>query len=296
MEIEILLVCIGNFQEYILYNITQLIELGYKINFIGEQKFFNELKDFDINLIDAAEFESFTEFDKRTWGSFKYFRQGFWVHTSKRFFLIHDYMKKYEKKNIIHLENDVLLYYNFNNMDIKFENKLHLTMDCDTRCIPGIVYIPDYTFIEGLFEKYDYVLNDMQNMSDYYNRCKNLCLTLPIIQKNIHYNSNDLLTRNQDQFEGIFDAAAIGQYLGGIDPKNINDMLAHDKFRDVSKFGPGHINNRCWVDYSKYNIIWKKNEKGYNLPYIVLDDKDIPIYNLHIHCKNLEKFTMIDYE
>ena len=45
------------------------------------------------------------------------------------------------------------------------------------------------------------------------------------------------------------------------------------------------------VDKSKpvdnvYTFIWKEGK-----PYIKLDGKEVPIYNLHIHCKDLKKFV-----
>ena len=73
----------------------------------------------------------------------------------------------------------------------------------------------------------------------------------------------------------IFDAAAIGQYLFGIDPKNT-----------TQKHTEGFINETCVVKYNKYRFIWKYYQGIYR-PYIIIGDQTIPIFNLHIHSKRL---------
>ena len=65
----------------------------------------------------------------------------------------------------------------------------------------------------------------------------------------------------------------MGQYLGGIDPRNKPGNTV------------GFVNETCLVKYNMYTFIWKEGK-----PYIRIEGKDVPIFNLHIHCKNLEKF------
>ena len=81
---------------------------------------------------DSLNIDSF----KKQNGYDKNFRQGFWVNTSKRFFIIYEYMKINNIENVLHLENDVLIY---NKMDYDFDEKIYITMDNENRCIPGIV-------------------------------------------------------------------------------------------------------------------------------------------------------------
>ena len=142
MNNTIILVSIGTFQEYIIYNINQLLLLSYNIIVITEQKYFYHFdKNYNIQLIDSNtinidKFDSKSKLDKD-------YRNGFWHLCSKRLFLVYYYMKKYNQTNVIHLENDVLLYTKFNNFKFN-KDKLYLTIDSDNRCIPGILYIPTY--------------------------------------------------------------------------------------------------------------------------------------------------------
>ena len=277
-KITIILVSVGTFQNYILDNIKQLLHFKYNITVITDKKFFHYLNNINtINIIDSNIL--LTSFDNNS-KLCKSFRNGFWHNSSKRLFLIYEYMKQYNITNCIHLENDVLLYYDFNNY--KFDkNKIYLTIDAPTRCIPGIIYIPHFKLLDNLINNYNYSKNDMYNMNLFYNNNKNICITFPIIKNNKHYNKTDIYNHNFNLFNGIFDAAAIGQYLGGVDPRNIPGNSI------------GFINETCVVKYNNYEFKWITYNNGYKIPYIIIDNDEIPILNLHIHSKNLSKF-MID--
>ena len=89
---------------------------------------------------------------------------------------------------------------------------------------------------------------------------------------------NSLKNQNYKNFEIIFDAAAMGQYLGGVDPRNIPGDTT------------GFINETCIIKYDKYHFKWKE-EDNVRRPFLVTEDGNwVRIFNLHIHCKDLEKF------
>lgn len=272
---NIILICINNFQNYIWYNIVQLLDLGYNVIVVTNKNFFHKFNYFsNITLINGDEFD--INQDK----IFHSFEDDFWGSTSKRLFLLYYVMKKYNYQNCIHLENDVLLYYNFK--DYKFENKIYLTMDADNRCIPGIIYIPEYKYLSNLILNYKIDKNDMINMALFYQNNKDICVTFPIIKQNNSYNFNDNYSENFNLFGGIFDAAAIGQYLGGYFkfdkqiPKNVGEKC---------------INETCIINYNNYKFFWKKIKNRW-FPYIEIEKQLIPIMNLHIHSKQLKNFLI----
>jgi hypothetical protein len=275
---EIILIDLINYQPYIQDNIKQLKLFNYNITIITDSSLishFNSLT--NINLITTENLEinnlEINNYNKKSKLD-KTFRNGFWNLTSKRLFYLYLYMKKYNKNNCFHIENDVLIY---DNINIPDKNKVWLTMDNPSRCIAGIMFIPNYTFLEPLINNYNYQKDDMTNLAIYYNNNLNLCNTFPIINSK---KNNTIYSKNFKIFNTIFDAAAIGQYLGGTDPK---------KHIGITE---GFINETCVINYSKYNFKWKydKDKKIY-LPYIIIDNKDILIANLHIHCKKLSNFS-----
>ena len=268
---NIFLISIGIFQSYILLNIKQLLKFDFNIYVITESKFFKNLEPYkdSIKLIDESTIH--TEFKKIKLNSD--FRNGFWNNTSKRFFIIYEYMKINNIKNIIHIENDVLIY---NNMNYYFEEKIYITMHSSQKCVPGIIYIPNYNLLTKLINNYDYTKNDMYNLGKFFNENKDIVKTFPIIDDSIDKN---IYNENFKQFNSIFDAAAIGQYLGGIDSRNKNGDTI------------GFINQTCEIKYNKYIFKWIKKD-NYYIPHIQIKNNLIPINNLHIHSKNLNDFLI----
>ena len=264
MKKNVILVVIGHFQNYILTNIKQLLTLGYKPHVILDLHFFPFLEKFekDVVLIDAASL--ITNYDKET-----HFPDGFWKYCSKRLFLVYEYMKKENLENVIHLENDVLLY---STMDYPFDENIYLTMDSASRCIPGIIFIPNYKLLTNLVENYDFGRNDMVNMALFYRENNDIVKTFPIIDDSVEVS---MYNENFNQFNSIFDGAAIGQFLGGT--HGVPDTA--------------FVNETCEIKYDKYNFEWVKKDK-FLVPYIKINDKLILINNLHIHSKNLEKFSI----
>ena len=268
---NIILVSVGTFQNYILDNIQQLTQLGFSnIHVITEKINFKNFIQYDkVILVDADKLDT-SYFDKNSKLN-KSFRNGFWNFASKRFFLMYEYIKNNNIIDIIHLENDVLLY---TNMNYNFDEKIYITMDSKNRCIPGIIYIPNYLLLSKLIEQYNFSQNDMINLAGFYYNNKDIVKTFPIIDDSI---DKCIYNENYKQFSSIFDGAAIGQYLGGVDPRNnVGNTI-------------GFVNETCIIKYDKYNFKWliKKNGK---FPYIEINKKLIPINNLHIHCKDLKKF------
>jgi hypothetical protein len=269
---NIILVSIGTFQSYIKENINQLLNFDFDINVILDRPFFKEMDKYktSIKLIDSATLE--TDFDKKTRLD-KNFRNGFWNNASKRLFLVYEYIKMKNLTNVIHLENDVLLY---NDLNYNFEEKIYITIDSEKRCIPGIIYIPKYDLFTKCIKNYDFTQNDMINLAKFYSNNKDIVKTFPIIDNRI---DKCIYNENFQEFNSIFDGAAIGQYLGGVDPRNIAGDTT------------GFVNETCEIKYDKYAFKWVKN--GINhFPHIEINNKLIPINNLHIHSKNLEKFTI----
>jgi hypothetical protein len=101
----------------------------------------------------------------------------------------------------------------------------------------------------------------------------------PIFRKNNNLTEEQqFVSNNCELFPFIFDGAAIGQYLGGIDPRN-----QHGDTR-------GFVNETCVIKYDNYRI-WIEEIDGFRKPFIEIEGVKVPIFNLHIHSKNLAGFV-----
>lgn len=282
---EIVLVMLNTFQEYILHAIQCLHKFNnHKIVVITDCVLITNFDDPNINVkVVAIEgfMPSYKEFNNTLQNTY---RNGFWQLALFRFKTLLTYMRHHGRKNIIHIENDILVYKDLSELNLQNHNKILLTMDSKTRCIPGIMYIPNPDILEQCLNNFKDNLNDMENWALCYNEIPDLVDTFPIFPTDNSSPELTSITKNFDKFNCIFDAAAIGQYLGGVDPRN--------KRGDTS----GFVNETCLIKYSNYNIIWKPDPK-YNtlVPHLLVGANIIPIVNLHVHSKNLTKFIKYNF-
>jgi len=269
---EVVLISTGVFQSYMKTNVQQLLKFDFNIHVIIDPVFFNSMEEYKtrVTLVDSSTLQ--TDFDSKSLLD-KQFRDGFWNNASKRLFILNEYMKQQGLKHVIHLENDVLLY---SNMNYDFDEKIYITMDAENRCIPGILYIPNHELFDRLIQEYDYSKNDMENLAIFYHRHKDIVATFPIIDNSVE---PSIYNHMFERFNSIFDGAAIGQYLGGVDPRNIpGDTI-------------GFVNETCIFKFNNYQFKWLKKNEHY-IPHIQINNRMIQINNLHIHSKFLHKFTM----
>ena len=85
-----------------------------------------------------------------------------------------------------------------------------------------------------------------------------------------------------DEFKSIFDAAGIGQYIGGTDPRN----------RDTDSVG--FVNEASVFVVSRAKYEWIRDEKGRFILYAYFRNEKIKINNLHCHSKRLYEFYSLN--
>jgi hypothetical protein len=231
----------------------------------------------------------------------KYSRQGFWLFASERFLFLNDFAQQFNENDIFHLESDNMLYVNIESYLPIFKEYYHgmaLILDNEQRCIPSIMYFAQPAILAELSQYFaDQASNGKNDME----------VTAKFFHNKVHTKEVDSLpiifpayvetygltsqaghkTLNQsrfynhiDMFNSIFDGAALGQYLGGIDPRN-------------GPSSPGFINESCLFNPSLLNFEWRRDSDGRKVPYVLFKGKSYRINNLHIHSKNLKNFSSI---
>lgn len=223
---------------------------------------------------------------------------GFWRFALERFLVLDDFITQYNLAHIFHIENDIMIYCELEPLSSKLEedypNMVATTFDCDERAVPGFVYISNAHvshLLASFIAKNAYRNTtdmEMLNLFRLANR-KIYADSLPILipkyaedypLTNIFKQtaqSAEPFTNHLDHLGMIFDAAALGQYLGGIDP-----ILGESKsgFQgEASVFLPMH-----------FDFKWIQNSQGLWIPYISYRGIEYPIANLHIHSKRLDAF------
>lgn len=224
---------------------------------------------------------------------------GLFLFSLERFFYLEEFMRQFNQNHVFHFEYDNMLYADLNELLPVFQQcylQAAVPFDNDERAIPGILYISSpesMTRLAAFIAKYAskhlydmYMLGYYKNMTD-----KKGIDHLPIIHKS-YAQENVLISpkkhrvkksedysRNIERFNSIFDAAAIGQYLGGIDPN-------YNKHSE-----PGFINESCVFNPSKLIYVWEEDSLGRKVPYAIYKEEKQRINNIHVHCKDLKKFA-----
>lgn len=215
--------------------------------------------------------------------SMQSFRDKFWISTTTRFFYIESFMKKYDITNIFHIENDVMLYEDLS--ILKLKDSLHMLKDSPNRIIPSLIYIPNSDIIQLLNT---HIVKTLQSSSKFLNDMELLCT----FTENVCYFPTGI--HNNEKY--VIDGAAIGQYLGGIDPRNIPAYSVPSNIIQITYNNPtkGFINETSDLKMNKCSITRKmKNNNNTIIPLYFYHLNDAPIYNLHIHSKQLYQFSSI---
>ncbi len=286
--IDVVLVHTGTvFENYINDCITQLKKFNFRIHLILSECLLNEVLHDDIILSKA---EDYLDNYYNTFiisGHDTSFRDGFWQRTSTRFFIINSYVCKNNLQSFFHIENDNLIFTDLDKVSDFLQSQSYdmaVVIDSEQRCIPSVVWFRDKNITQRLSE-YIYNnngVNDMTNLYNFFSLNRNSVTNLPIIpsyveQSNlvsttgIRYSGEINYSNFYDELNCIFDGAAIGQYLGGIDTRS--------NPRDTE----GFVNETTIFDVSKFSFSWSDSK-----PYF--GNNTIPIVNLHLHSKNLKKF------
>lgn len=228
-------------------------------------------------------------------------RNGFWHVTSERFFYLEAFARTLPGQAIFHIENDVMLYRSLRELrSVLKREKVQVagTLDNDIRCVPGFTYFDSAECLGALTQFFlDVVqfnslpeLNDMILFAAYWRNATDRPFTpLPVVPSHYPYaltsraghEARDPKTYSNlfAQFESIFDAAAIGQFLGGVDPRNAGNVGTVGFVNESAVYNPSHFEFKWELDGEKR---WR--------PYALLQGHSTAINNLHIHSKNLRAF------
>lgn len=229
-----------------------------------------------------------TKLDKRS-------LNGFWFYTTERFYYLHEFVKQYELTDVFHLENDVMLYADLGTLLPVFQKHyrgmIGATYEGVERCVPGFIYVSDIhpfdelmTFVAGRVGLNE---TDMDSVGRFINYKHRVYIdTLPVIFPNYGTTvgfrfpaevTDDRFSNHFDAFDSLFDAAAMGQYLGGESPVHSTPV-------------PGYINPLSNYLSSHFTFEWEVDSEGRKVPWILFQGQKKRLNNLHVHSKNLQAF------
>lgn len=206
------------------------------------------------------------------------FRNGFWKFTTMRFFFLHAYSEWKGLTDIFHMEYDNLLYEDFlPKLSIFREKEMWAVIDSARRCIPSFLYFRDAAIqaalMQTLLQLAPIAKNDMESLAVFLLRNPARVGWLPIITSTYTGGGVDhCYTEHAVRFGMLFDGAALGQYVGGVDPRNIPGDTR------------GFINETCVFRCDRADFAMDSRQK----PTL----NGLPVVNLHIHSKDLKRWRL----
>jgi len=286
-QIEIVLVHLGkNIPSYLLSNIEHIASLFENTNInliISKNNAHHAPKIDNANIVIYEPSKKIDDLFESKFIDLS-FRNGFWRYSLERLFAIEQLHNVKPNKSFLYVESDILILPDFPLGAFSILEKIHwLPADSETD-IASIIYFPRYKLTQEFASDLLCYLKENLNPTDmkglrylranYPNRYE----LLPTGNSNfsqLNKKHKAFSQASENYFGGVFDAASIGMWLTGIDPRltygfkryNATNMLNSEK---------------SIIDPSAYKIILSENRKLY----FVHQKRLLQIYNLHIHSKS----------
>lgn len=227
------------------------------------------------------------------------FRDGFWVSTTSRFYYLYTLMDMFLLENVFHIENDIMLYKSLYTVydDIcdyyldKNINKICMIQDSRDRVIPSLLFFPNAVSLSNLTQ---YITNELVSSKTFIN-------DMNILGK---FEDKWQLPFMPDENSIIFDGAALGQYLGGVDYRNLlgdvdySNLTLDQQMIIYNNPSRGFVNETADIKpdnymFSKCNVISEKWCVPIKTPILCHNESVKKIVNLHIHSKQLYQFSSL---
>lgn len=217
-------------------------------------------------------------FDKDFW-------DGFWLKTLERFFVLKQYMKHFEINKCFHAEADNMVF-NLSGLSQKLDSigeYMFIPKPSQDIAIASLIYINNIKSIGMLCDyakEKSNATNEMQILANFINELPDYAKALPT---DIAFDEDiDFEYISSEVSGGIFDAAAIGQWLFGIDMRHLNKPL-YNHFKNF-KLGYKNIENLKF----EYEISLNRLKVYDQL-------RNFNLYNVHIHSKTHKKLIKITF-
>lgn len=307
---NIILIHLGDKKiHHLNYCIKQILIFNKDINIylLSKPKCFNNLKRNIKNRIIYINYTKlnltkkhirFKKFNKITNDEHK----NFWIYTSERFLYLENIVKKFNLKDIFHIENDCMIYFSIKKKINLFRKNYNIAIipESNKNSIPVLLYFKNHKSLETLsdffskinlsylkeiffFKKFFKFKNDMQTLHKFLlmNYKKKKISNLPTISNQIDITEEKKLfnfSNNYKKFKGIFDPSYLGIQHDGLD-RTFKGFKKVDKSTFIKP--PFNLKD--------FKIKFLK-EKKFKLPFLINKNIKIRIFNIHIHSKNLKKF------
>ena len=264
---------------------------GLDVVLVGNEILGNQITSKNVTFVKVEDFYSPKEFQEvKNFVKYPHdFRDNFWLKTLERFFVLEQLMSHLNYEHFFHAELDQLLF-NCNVLIEKLEysglSGLFVPFHNDVKAVASILYCNNKLALSSLinFAKSGISFeNEMELVALWTHQEPELAHALPTLATEL---KNECFSKQFPnkvlravQIGGIADAAQLGQWVAGIDPKNIPISKAPlTRYFEVDSpflLTKTNLESLAFELDSDGNFL--VSSKKYNFSY--------QLYNLHIHSK-----------
>ena len=262
---------------------------GAKLHLLGNQCLEKQLPGVPLTFTPIESFYDQTEFLQASLRvSYPHdFRGGFWLKTLERLFVLEQFMKKTNKKNVFHAELDQLL---FNieplitNLNSVNKRGIFVPFHNIDNPIASILYCNEVQALSSLLELAsvgDVFGNEMELIANWGNIHPSQIFALPSVSDVLGLSSRPegIQVLGMGEIGGVVDAADIGQWLGGNDPQNVPiTETPSNKF--ANSYSQSELGSK---ELSNFIFQWNSVQK--TLEISASGHHKVLIYNVHLHSK-----------
>lgn len=288
---KIVFVQLANFpKEYVWQNIKQSKKLFPNIEHVlitDQVAVIKRAKNKNINTWKYETESSVNQLFERM-ATDKSFRGGFWRYTLERLIALIKYQQSAKGESVLHVESDVILSSNFPFEKLNELSKILWFPFNSQRDVASLLYLPNSAESVWLEEEIvrevirDPLGTDMTVLNQIANRSYPRIGYFPVIESPNSYllgaNATELFAQRAshyaNHFSGIFDAAPLGMWITGQDPKNNRGYVIKRRTIPDSSLDPMNLIGR--LKYELDGRIFFQAEQ---------------IFNLHIHSKTKNYFV-----
>jgi len=248
----------------------------------------------NVKVVDVREFEVP---DISNYFSSDIHHKQLWQTSLIRIFYLEAFLRTYNIKDIIHFDNDVLIYHNYTEMLNKFKKfNFLITPQFDTEYVFGFSYIKDYKSLTPITSILQNLISlpfrELQTLTN--TEYPHEMRLLSYVNKISNNKYIDLLpvvvdgegSDNFNIFNMVFDPSSYGKHIAGS-----HCLGSHNRH---------FVTTPKWNGTETHHYIGKQIHAGIievdlagNIPYIIYNETTYKISNLHIHNKQLKDFIIL---
>jgi len=266
------------------------ISSGMEIHLIANHQIKSSVKSLNVRFTNIEDFYNPAEFNevKRKIIYSNSFRDGFWHKTLERFFVIDQYLRYSGNNKFFHAELDQILFRTDKLVSAIEKTEfigVFFPFHTSTHGCASIFYCNDPLTVRDFLEftlKSEVLTSDMLLLADWSHEQSQKVFALPTIASEIKSTAFsqklESVILKADQLDGIVDAAQLGQWIGGEDPRNI--PLIRKPTNKYSEIEALDILSAAELGELRFEL-----GRDQTLKIQFKDGSETNIYNLHLHSK-----------